>query len=45
MISERKIKERNQRKVAIIEGALRVFNELGIEKTRMDEIAQESGFG
>ena len=29
MISERKIKERNQRKVAIIEGALRVFNELG----------------
>ena len=45
MISERKIKERNQRKVAIIEGALRVFNELGIEKTTMDEIAQESGFG
>ena len=36
---------RLERKVAIIEGALRVFNDLGIEKTTMDEIAQESGFG
>ena len=45
MVSDRKIKERSQRKVAILEGALRVFNDVGIEKTTMDEIAQESGFG
>jgi AcrR family transcriptional regulator len=45
MISNRKTEERNKRKLAILEGSLRVFNELGIEKTTMDEIAHESGFG
>lgn len=45
MLSERKIEERNIRKNRILEGALRVFNEVGIEKTTMDEIAIESGFG
>ena len=45
MLSERKIEERNIRKNRILDGALRVFNEVGIEKTTMDEIAIESGFG
>ena len=45
MLSDRKIKERKIRKQAIIQGALKVFNDLGIEKTTMDEIAVESGFG
>ena len=45
MLSERKIEERIIRKNRILEGALRVFNEVGIEKTTMDEIAIESGFG
>ena len=45
MLSDRKIKERKIRKQAIIQGALKVFNDLGIEKTTMDEIAIESGFG
>ena len=42
MISERKKEERNIRKKNIIQGALKVFNEVGIEKTTMDEIALES---
>jgi len=45
MLSERKIEERSVRKNRILDGALRVFNEVGIEKTTMDEIAIESGFG
>ena len=45
MLSDRKIQERNIRKQAIIQGALKVFNNAGIEKTTMDEIASESGFG
>ena len=45
MINRRKLEERNQRKARILEGALRVFNDVGIEKTTMDEIAIESGFG
>tara|TARA_B100001750_G_C15347846_1_gene515610 strand:+ start:330 stop:911 length:582 start_codon:yes stop_codon:yes gene_type:complete len=45
MISDRKKEERALRKKRIIKGALSVFNELGIEKTTMDEIAHESGFG
>ena len=45
MISDRKIQERKERKLRILEGALRVFNDVGIEKTTMDEIAHESGFG
>ena len=45
MLSNRKKEERELRKKRIIEGALKVFNEVGIEKTTMDEIALESGFG
>jgi len=45
MISDRKKEERTLRKKRIIQGALKVFNEHGIEKTTMDEIAHESGFG
>ena len=45
MVSNRKTQERNDRKLRILEGALSVFNQVGIEKTTMDEIAQESGFG
>jgi len=45
MLSDRKIEERKVRKKAIIKGALIVFNNLGIDKTTMDEIAKESGFG
>ena len=45
MLSDRKIQERNIRKQAIVQGALKVFNNSGIEKTTMDEIASESGFG
>ena len=45
MLTDRKIEERSLRKKRIIEGALKVFNDLGIEKTTMDEIAIESGFG
>ena len=45
MISERKLEERVRRKELILKGALNVFSNLGIEKTTMDEIAVESGFG
>ena len=45
MLSDRKKEERQLRKIRIIEGALKVFNDVGIEKTTMDEIAIESGFG
>ena len=45
MLSTRKEEERNLRKKRIIDGALKVFNDVGIEKTTMDEIASESGFG
>lgn len=45
MLSSRKEEERNLRKKRIIDGALKVFNDVGIEKTTMDEIAFESGFG
>ena len=45
MLSNRKKEERNIRKKRIVDGALKVFNESGIEKTTMDEIAIESGFG
>ena len=45
MINKRKLEERNQRKTRILEGALQVFSDVGIEKTTMDEIAAESGFG
>ena len=45
MLSDRQVKEREMRKNNILSGALRVFNLRGIEKTTMDEIALESGFG
>ena len=45
MLSDRKQEERKVRKEAIIKGALKVFNNSGIDKTTMDEIAKESGFG
>ena len=45
MLSDRKKEERQLRKIRIVEGALKVFNDVGIEKTTMDEIAIESGFG
>ena len=45
MLSDRQIKEREVRKKNILGGALRVFHSSGIEKTTMDEIASESGFG
>ena len=45
MLSNRKKEERSTRKKNIINGALKVSNQLGIEKTTMDEIAAESGFG
>ena len=45
MLSERQEKQRNLRKKSILDGALKVFKVHGIEKTTMDEIATESGFG
>ena len=45
MLSERQQEERNVRKKTILDGALKVFKTHGIEKTTMDEIASESGFG
>ena len=45
MLSDRKKRERVVRKEAILAGALKVFNQLGIDKTTMDEVAKESGFG
>jgi len=45
MVSERKKEERLLRKKRIIEGALAVFNRAGIDKTTMEEIAMEAGFG
>tara|TARA_B100001769_G_C21937025_1_gene504840 strand:+ start:233 stop:823 length:591 start_codon:yes stop_codon:yes gene_type:complete len=45
MLSERQQEERNIRKKTILDGALKVFKTHGIEKTTMDEIASESGFG
>ena len=45
MINKRKLEERQERKIRILKGALNVFRDVGIEKTTMDEIAIESGFG
>ena len=45
MLSERQIEQRNLRKQSILDGALKVFKTHGIEKTTMDEVAVESGFG
>ena len=45
MLSKRQIEQRELRKQSILDGALKVFKTHGIEKTTMDEIAVESGFG
>ena len=45
MIKNRKSEEREKRKLRILKGALKVFSDSGIDKTTMDEIASESGFG
>ena len=45
MLSKRQEEQRYLRKKTILDGALRVFKVHGIEKTTMDEIAHESGFG
>ena len=45
MLSKRKIEERKNRKNQILLGALKVFKQEGIEKTTMDQVAYESGFG
>ena len=45
MVSDRKKEERILRKKRIIDAALAVFDKLGIEKTTMEEIASEAGFG
>mgnify|MGYP001421282213 CR=1 FL=1 len=45
MTSDRKKEERLLRKKRIVNAALAVFNRLGIDKTTIDEIAIEAGFG
>ena len=45
MLSKRQKEERIIRKQSILDGALKVFKAHGIEKTTMDEVAHESGFG
>ena len=45
MLNKRQKEQRSLRKKSILEGALKVFKIHGIEKTTMDEIAIESGFG
>ena len=45
MVSERKKEERLLRKKRIIGAALTVFDRFGIDKTTMEEIAVEAGFG
>jgi len=45
MLSKRKLEERENRKNQILSGALKVFKREGIEKTTMDQVANESGFG
>ena len=45
MVNQRKKEERILRKQRIIEAALSVFDKSGIDKTTMEEIAVEAGFG
>ena len=45
MLSERKQAEREARKARIVEAALMVFQEKGIEAAKMEEIATKAGFG
>ncbi|MFL2982923.1 MAG: TetR/AcrR family transcriptional regulator [Candidatus Neomarinimicrobiota bacterium] len=44
-ISERQLEERKMRQDRILEGALSVFKEKGLDGATMDEIANASGFG
>ena len=44
-ISQRQLEERKMRKDRILDGALEVFKEKGLEGATMDEIANSSGFG
>ena len=45
MVSPRQKEERELRRLRILEGALDVFQKLGLEGATMDEIAHEAGFG
>lgn len=45
MSLSRKQQERETRKKLILEGALKVFKDLGLERATMDEIARVAGFG
>ena len=45
MVSPRQIEEREIRRKRILNGALEVFHEHGIEGSTMDEIANKAGFG
>lgn len=45
MLTDRKLEERQARKQRILQGALDVFREKGVEGATMDEIAQVAGFG
>lgn len=45
MTTDRKTAERIARKELILQGALTVFKEKGLEGAKIDEIARESGFG
>ena len=45
MTTDRKAAEREARKKLILDGALTVFKERGLEGAKIDEIARESGFG
>ncbi len=45
MLTDRKLEERQARKQRILQGALEVFRENGVENATMDEIAHQAGFG
>ena len=45
MLSHRKEEERKYRQNLILDGALKIFKEKGLEKATMEEIASSSGFG
>ena len=45
MLSQRKEEERKYRQNLILDGALTIFKEKGLEKATMEEIASSSGFG
>jgi len=45
MLSQRKEEERKYRKNLILDGALQIFKDKGIDKATMEEIAHAAGFG